>query len=149
MVPLKAVASPAAAWTAFCVVWLVAAVFGVPSAFDGRTMTLPEAAAVASHADAARLLEAGADANARARVRAHLVRNDEKALTPLEAATAAIRTGPVQLLVDRGARIDDSNFAVLWCAAQARNNQDMVRFLRSRRASPAANVDCTRVASIW
>ena len=149
MVPLKAVALPAAAWTAFCLVWLLAAMFDVPSAFDGRTMTLPEAAAVASHADAARLLDAGADPNARGHVRAHLVRNDEETLTPLEAATAAIRTGPVQMLVDRGARIDDSNFRILWCAAKARNNQDLLGFLRAHHGSARIDVDCTRVHSVW
>ena len=148
MVPLKAVALPAGAWVVFCVVWLLLAALDIPKTFDGRTMTLSEAAAVASHADAARLLADGADPNARARLRAGLVRNQEMTMTPLEAAAGAIRTGPVQMLVDRGATIDDTNFPVLWCAAKARNNRDMLRFLEIHR--PAGTpIDCAAVRSIW
>jgi hypothetical protein len=145
---LKALALPAAAWVVFCIVWLLAAAFQQPRGLDGRAMTLSEASAVASSADAFRLLRDGADPNAPARVRAHLVRNDERTLTPLEAATGAIRTGPVQMLVDHGARVDDNNVAVLWCGAMARNNQDVLRFLRSRRAGQAP-IDCGRVRPLW
>ena len=148
MVPLKALAVPGAVWVVFCVLWLVGAAFGIPGGFDGRSMTLTEASAVASHADAWRLLRDGADPNAPARLRAGLVRNGEKTITPLEAATASIRNGPVQMLVDRGARIDDRNYAVLWCGAMARNNQDMLRFLEARR-SGRAPVDCTRIRRLW
>ena len=147
MVPLRAVALPAGAWVVFCVVWLLLAALGVPTIFDGRTMTLTEASAVASYADAARLLEEGADPNARARLRAGLVRNEELTMTPLEAATGAVRTGPVQMLVDHGATIDDANYAVLWCGATSRNNQDMLRFLESRR--PTSPIDCRTVRALW
>jgi hypothetical protein len=76
------------------------------------------------------------------------VRNSEKDVTPLEAATASIRTGPVQMLVDRGARIDERNYAVLWCGAMARNNRDMLRFLQEQRPN-APHVDCTNVRPLW
>jgi len=148
MVPIRAFAIPAAAWTIVCVVWLSCAALGIPRAFDGRDMTLTEAAAVASHADAERLLDGGADPNAPARLRAHLVMNDEKAMTPLEAATGMFRTGPVQLLVDHGARIDASNLAVLWCGAEARHNQDMLRFLEMRNGSKPS-LDCRTVKPLW
>jgi ankyrin repeat protein len=148
MVPLKAVALPAAAWVAFSVVWLAASALGIPRDFDGRTMTLTEATAIASHADAARLLRSGADPNAPARLRAHLVRNNETTMTPLEAATGAIRTGPVQMLVDHGAKIDETNYPVLWCAARARNNEDMIRFLDSQRPYKPV-IDCRAVRPVW
>jgi hypothetical protein len=148
MVPLRAVAIPGAAWGVFCVLWLAGAALGIPGGFDGRSMTLTEATAVASHADVARLLSGRADPNAPARLRAGLVRNSEKTMTPLEAATASIRTGPVQMLVDRGARIDESNYAVLWCGADARNNQDMIRFLQMQRPNHAP-VDCASVRPLW
>ena len=148
MVPLKAVALPGLAWVVFSVLWLVSAALGIPGRFDGRGMTLTEAAAVASHADAERLLRGRADPNAPARLRAGLVRNNEATMTPLEAATAAIRTGPVQMLVDRGARIDERNFAVLWCGAAARNNRDMLRFLQEQRPN-APHVDCANVRPLW
>jgi len=148
MVPLTAVALPAAAWVVFSIVWMVLAAFGVPNSFDGRSMTLTEATAVASHADAARLLEQGADPNARGRLRAGLVKNNESTMTPLEAATGAIRTGPVQMLVDHGATIDDADYSVLWCAAKARNNQDMLRFLEMHRPA-STSVDCGRARALW
>lgn len=148
MVPLKAVALPAGAWVVFCVVWLVLAALDVPKTFDGRTMTLTEATALASHADVARLLDEGANPNSRARLRAGLVRNEESTMAPLEAATGAIRTGPVQTLVDHGATIDDANYPVLWCAAKARRNQDMIRFLEMHR-SASTPIDCASVRSLW
>jgi hypothetical protein len=148
MVPLKAVALPGLAWVVFSVLWVAGAVLGIPGGFDGRSMTLTEAAAVASHADVARLLRGRADPNAPARLRAGLVRNNEATMTPLEAATASIRTGPVQMLVDRGARIDERNYAVLWCGAMTRNNRDMLRFLQEQRPNTSP-IDCTHVRPLW
>jgi len=145
---LIAVALPAAGWMVFSVVWLVTAALGIPRAFDGRTMTLTEATAVASHADVARLLRSGADPNATSRLRAGLVSTGGTAMTPLEAATGAIRSGPVQMLVDRGARIDERNYAVLWCGATARRNGDMLRFLEPRRPGKPS-IDCTQVRALW
>jgi len=145
---MKAVAWPGAACALFSVLWLSAAALGVPQNVDGRTMTLTEATAVASHADVARLLRAGADPNAPSRLRAGLILNSDMILTPLEAATGAVRTGPLQMLVDHGARIDAGNYAVLWCAAQARNNQDMVRFLGVHMPN-VAPPDCATVRRIW
>jgi hypothetical protein len=148
MVPIRAFALPAVVWVGFCVIWLLSAALGIPRGFDSRTMTLTEATAVASHADAARLLDGGADPTAPGRLRAHLVMNDENTMTPLEAATGAIRNGPVQMLLDRGAKIDDGNFAVLWCGATARRNGDMLRFLESKRPNTAP-IDCTQVRALW
>jgi len=144
-----AVALPAAGWVVLTIAWLAGAAAGFPSGFDGRTMTLTEAAAIASYADADRLLRGGADPNARLHLRAGLIRNRESTMTPLEAATGAIRTGPVQMLVDRGARIDDQTSPVLWCAAVARRNQDMLRFLESRRQSSLSSIDCATVRPLW
>ena len=145
---LASVALPAVGWLAFSVAWLLAAALGVPRGFDNRTLTLTEASAVASHADAALLLRNGADPNAASRLRAGLVMNRETTMTPLEAATGAIRSGPVQMLVDRGATIDENNYAVLWCGAMARRNNDMLRFLESRRPN-TGTVDCAKVRALW
>jgi len=143
-----AVALPAVLGSLCAVLWLLGAAAGLPPSADGRTLTLPEAAAIASHADVARLLRSGADPNAPSRVRAGLVGSRERVMTPLEAATGSIRTGPLQLLVAAGATIDDHNYPVLWCSAMARHNQDMIRLLESRfsRHSP---VDCAAVRTLW
>ena len=157
MVPMKrshhewfllAIAVPPAVWVVFCVVWLAAAAVGLPRGFDGRTMTLSEATAVASYADAARLLRNGVDPNAPSRLRAGIIRNRESMMTPLEAATGAFRTGPVQMLLEHGAMIDARNYSVLWCGAVARRNNDMLRFLESRRLSQST-IDCATVRALW
>jgi hypothetical protein len=157
MVPMKrsrtewlllAVAVPPAVWVAFCVVWLAAAAVGLPGGFDGRSMTLSEATAISSYADAARLLRSGVDPNAPSRLRAGIIRNRESTMTPLEAATGAIRTGPVQMLVEHGAMIDARNYSVLWCGAVARRNNDMLRFLESRRLTQST-IDCATVRALW
>ena len=145
---LASVALPAVGWLALSVAWLAAAALGIPRGFDSRTLTLTEASAVASHADTALLLRGGADPNAASRLRAGLVMNRETTMTPLEAATGSIRSGPVQMLLDRGARIDERNFAVLWCGATARHNNDMLRFLESRRPN-GTPADCTKVRALW
>src|SRR4051812_35076141 len=144
-----AAAVPAAIWIAGCMVWLAMVAAGVPPGGNSRTMTLSEAAAVASHADVARLLAVGADPNAASRVRAHLVRNDERMLTPLEASTGAIRTGPLEMLVEKGARIDASTYPVLVCAAQARHNDDMLTLLQAHQPSDVLAVYCPSVRRVW
>ena len=146
---LLAVALPGVVWVVGSVLWLSGGAFGFPRSFDGRTLTLTEATVIASYADADRLLRNGADPNAPAHLRAGIVRNRESMMTPLEAATGAIRTGPVQMLVDSGARIDERTFPVLWCAATARRNQDMLRVLASRRPPAQAAIDCATVRPLW
>ncbi len=157
MVPMKqsyperlllAIVVPPVVWVVFRVVWLAAAAAGLPRGFDGRTMTLSEAAAIASYADAARLLRSGVDPNVPSRLRAGIVRNRESTMTPLEAATGAVRTGPIQMLVEHGAMIDARNYSVLWCAAVARRNSDMLRFLESRRLNQST-IDCATVRALW
>ena len=155
MVPVKpsrlvlAAAAPAAIWIVVTAAWLIASALGIQPGGRSTAMTLSEAVAVASHADVARLLAAGADPNGRYRVRANLVRNDERTLTPFEAATGAIRTGPLQMLFDHGARIDESTYPVLWCAANARHNDDMIRFLQVHLLTNVYAVDCGNVRKVW
>ena len=153
MVPVKrlqlAVAAPAVAWIVVMAVWLIAATVGMQPGGHATPMTLSEAAAVASYADVSRLLASGVDPNGRYRVRAHLVRNDERTLTPLEAATGAIRTGPLQMLFDHGAHIDESTYPVLWCAANARHNDDMIKFLQVHLLTNVYAVDCGNVRPVW
>ena len=144
-----AAAAPAAIWIVLVGLWLIAATVGGQPGGGTEEMTLSEAAAVASYADVARLLAAGVDPNGRYRVRANLVRNDERMLTPLEAATGAIRTGPLQTLFDHGARIDETTYPVLWCAANARHNDDMITFLQVHLLTNVYAVDCGNVRRVW
>jgi hypothetical protein len=69
-------------------------------------------------------------------------------MTPLEAATAAVRTGPVQMLIEHGAVVNGENYAVLWCGARARGNQEMLRFLQARSPTHTP-IDCSMVRTLW
>ena len=144
---LIAIGGPPLAWVFISAAWLVVSTLG-PSAFDSRAMTLTETMAISSYADADRLLRSGADPNAPSRMRAGIVDLNTHMLTPLEAATGAVRNGPVDMLVEHGAVINERNYAVLWCGAVARGNRNMQQFLQSR--SPASTpVDCSRVRTLW
>jgi hypothetical protein len=142
-----AIGGPPLAWIVVSTAWLVVSAAN-PSAFDSRAMTLTETMAISSYADAGRLLRSGADPNAPGRMRAGIVDLSTHMLTPLEAATGAVRNGPVDMLVEHGAVINEQNYSVLWCAALARANRNMQQFLQSRSPS-STPVDCSRVRSLW
>lgn len=144
-----AAALPGLIGAACGVLWLLGAAAGLPAGADSRTLTLSEAMVVASHADVIRLLHSGADPNAPSHVRAGLVGIREHSVTPIEAATASIRTGPIRQLMEAGARIDEQNYPVLWCAATVRRNQDMLRFLASQHPPGPSPLDCSTVRALW
>ncbi len=105
-------------------------------------MTLPEAAALESEADIVRLLRAGANPNAPARVRRTRIRAVQAALTPLEAAMSSRHVSVMTLLVDNGAVLDARNLPGLWCLAASQQNQDAQNWLRSRGgAEPPSGCD--------
>ena len=45
-------------------------------------------------------------------------------------------------------RSAERNYAVLWCGATARRNQDILRFLESRRTNHAP-IDCATIRRLW
>ena len=105
-------------------------------------MTLPEAAALESEADIVRLLRAGADPNAPARVRRTRIRAVGAALTPLEAAMTARHVSVMTLLVDNGAVLDARTLPGLWCLAASQQNHDALGWLRGRGgAEPPSGCD--------
>ena len=57
--------------------------------------------------------------------------------------------GRLDIFFSNGARIDDEEFSVLWCAATARRNQDMLRFLAPRRPPDRSSIDCATVRALW
>lgn len=144
-----AVALPGLVGAVCGVLWLLAAATGLLPGGDRRALTLSEAMAISSHADVAILLRNGADPNALARVRASLVGNRESLMTPLEAATASVRTGPIPQLMEAGATIDEHNYPVLWCAAIVRRNRDMIQFLELQHRSGQSPIDCATVRPLW
>jgi hypothetical protein len=126
--------------------WLVASCVGLPWVGAGDTVTLPEAAMMADHADVVRLIARGGDPNAPARVRSGTIDLAEHRISPLEAATRSRQAGILQLLVDSGARITGGNFPMLWCSAtRTPNNEAVIAFLDSHRPAGVPAIECAHV----
>jgi hypothetical protein len=93
-------------------------------------LTISEAAALRDRAELIRLIRAGVDVAARARVRSGIIRDREYMLTPLEAATATQRDEIVRLLVSEGAPLDESSFPTVYCIAASSGFETIVELLR-------------------
>ena len=145
-------------WAALCVglpgglviaglaMWLCASWLGMPPAAVGSGLTLAEAAMLADHADAVRLMSEGGDPNAPARVRAGTIDFTEHMMSPLEAATRSRQSGILQLLINSGARITAANYPVLWCSAnRLPNNGAVIAFLDPQRPAGLAPIECRDV----
>lgn len=135
---------PGALVAASVVLVMLLRLAGVPPLEPPERMTLSEAAALESDADVVRLLQAGADPNAPARVRRSRIRAVGADLTPLEAAMTSRHVSVMTLLIDGGARLDPEQVSVLWCLALSHRNADAQAWLRSRSAGPFPS-DCSRV----
>lgn len=123
--------------------WVIASLLHLPPTDASRSLTLPEAAMLADHADVVRLIRGGADPNVPARVRAYTLDLTERVMTPLEASTHSRQAGIVQLLIESGARIDAEDYPALWCsAARVPNNDAVVDFLRAHQPSGLPPIDC-------
>ena len=112
-----------------------------------QRLTLAEAAALEDSGEIVRLLRRGADPAEPSRVRAGIIRDVDMTMTPLEAAVIQDHPDAADLLVREGAPIDARNFAALWCLAQPRQDDMMLRFLQ-RRAAPSLPRDCSRVRTV-
>jgi hypothetical protein len=145
-------------WAALCVafpgslviagaaLWLAMWLLRVPPANAGSDLTLAEAAMLADHADAVRLMHQGADPNAPARVRAATLDFREHVMTPLEAATRSRQSGIMQLLIDSGAWMTATNYPPLWCSAnRVPNNGAVLAFLDSHRPAGLPAIECADV----
>jgi ankyrin repeat protein len=140
------VALPGSIVIAGAAAWLVMVVLRVPPAIAGVDVTLAEAAMLADHADVVRLVRAGADPNAPARVRAGTLDFSEHVMTPLEAAARSRQSGIVQLLLDSGARMTATSYPRLWCSAnRVPNNGAVISFLDLHRPGEVSSIDCASV----
>ena|SRR5438094_894493 len=110
----------------------VAALAGAGPLWPDERLTVSEAAAMHDDADLLRLIGEGADLNGPAPVRGDLLTHDPITLTPLEAVVGAREAQTLKLLLERGARLDDSNWVRLVCFAQRLETEEVVSMLRQR-----------------
>jgi hypothetical protein len=123
---------------AIAVMLAAAPIAGHPM-WQPRSLNLTEAAAARDVATIALLLERGEDPNARRPVRQPLLDGMARELTPLEAGVAAGRLEVVDLLLARGAELDDERRRALSCDALRRGYRDVAEFL----AAPLAGTPCS------
>lgn len=122
--------------------------FGIDPAWYVEPVTLPEAAALRDNGEVMRLIGLGADPNKPGTVRAGFAHNEEKMLTPLEAAVGIRRGDMVELLLENGAQMDAATWTRLLCFADVVRAGD-VRALLERRRPQDASASCEGVKTPW
>ena len=121
----------------------VSLVIGHPLMFASRPASLAEAARYEDAAEIVLRLSFGEGINQPALVRHTFPDAGPLMLTPLEAAVASEAVGVVQLLLDRGARVDRATSVRLRCFAERhRLGGEIQEYLTMLDASP---LDCTGV----
>jgi hypothetical protein len=110
-------------------------------------LNLAEAAALNDRGTIQRLIASGADPNARAPVRAPILKSHEIVVTPLEAAVGTRTPATIEFLLMRGARMDSHERAVMFCLAMKDEAREIIDFLDHTATEPHA--DCEHVATPW
>ena len=124
---------------------LAAAAIGAGPLRPNVPLTLPEAAALHDDADVLIMIERGGNLNAPGTVRAELLTHEPITMTPLEAVVGAREPQTVRLLLERGARVDDSNWTRLVCFAE-RLDADKVVDILNQQLPGRPMPDCAGVA---
>lgn len=127
---------------------LVQAAAGSHPGWPDLRLNLSEATAVRDTAEVVRLLDDGADPNARYAVRPGLVDNSEPVnVTPLEAAISIRRAELVSLLLKRGVRVSDADWTRLRCVAREYEDEDLEAALDT--SGGAADPHCSGEETLW
>jgi len=141
--PALCAAIPSLAAVGFCGAVLGAAAFGyTPTFWQGGPLTLAEAAALRDQGEVARLIEAGADANAEYALRPDVLAVNRA--TPLEAAVLGRRPEIVELLMHEGAAMDERSWRHLHCIAAEIGQEDVAAAIDAYRPATAATFSCTQ-----
>ncbi len=111
-------------------------------------MTLSEAAALHDNGEVARLIGLGEDVNGTSLVRSGILANHSLVLTPIEAAVASERADMVEVLLERGARVDEAMWMRLMCFSASVEAEDVLALLEPLR-SDASVENCDLVQVPW
>jgi hypothetical protein len=139
-------AAPALLAIAFVIV-VVGALVGWEPLWSEPRLNLAEAAALNDRGTIQRLIATGADPNAPAPVRPPILKSHEVVATPLEAAVGTRTPTTIAFLLDRGARMDSHERAVMFCLAMKDEAREIVDFLD--KTATQAPSDCEHVATPW
>jgi hypothetical protein len=127
---------------------LLRALVGPHPLWRAEPLNLSEAAAVRDPATVARLMKHGEDPYLRRDVRADLLFNDRRELTPLESAIASRRADVVEVILTSAPPPEPSEWSRLRCLAMLEDDDELGEALD--RFKPAtAVVDCTSVTRPW
>jgi hypothetical protein len=129
------------------VVLALGALVGWEPFWSEPPLNLAEAAALNDRGTIQRLIESGADPNARAPVRPPILKSHEVVVTPLEAAVGTRTPTTIEFLLTRGARMDSHERTVMFCLAMKDEAQEVIAFLETAVTQPRA--DCEHVATPW
>jgi len=129
------------------VVLVVGAIVGWEPLWSEPQVNLAEAAALNDRGTIQRLIASGADPNARAPVRAPILKSHDIVVTPLEAAVGTRTPTTIEFLLTRGARMDSHERAVMFCLAMKDEAREIIDFLEKAATQPQA--DCEHVATPW
>ena len=126
---------------------LAGALFGVHPLWSEPDLNLAEAAAMKDRGTIQRLISHGVDPNAPARVRPGLLTSEALTVTPLEASVGTRTASTMELLLSRGARMDDDARAVVVCLAVKEEAEEILTYLDEHGARERP--DCEHVATPW
>lgn len=143
--PAVALGAPGCLLAAASLVSLALAAFGRYPMWPHEPVNLAEAAGVRDEAEVVRLIEDGADPNARYSVRPGFGFDGPTRLTPLEAAIAADDPMIVRWLLARGTPPDADRWTYLRCIAGG----DDVPPLLDQQRPPGAELKCDGVRYPW
>lgn len=139
---LVVIAAPCLALASISAWWIAGSVAG-DGLWPPDEVTLPEAVATRNNAEAARLIEQGADPNRPGRVRDGMLTNGYGVtVKPLEAAVAAQRADSLRTLLAYGASLDQEELRVLRCLEQTRRDSGIREILDARSSGGA---DCNGI----
>jgi hypothetical protein len=139
---------PGLLFVAATAVMLMGLPFGMDPLWAVEPTTLSEAAALRDNGEVVRLIELGADVNGASLVRPNVLAERELTMTPLEAAVAAERADMVELLLERGARVDVAQWTRLMCFAASVEADEIRALLAPLQAEPLTDA-CDRVQIPW
>ncbi len=144
-----AVAGPPLALGVATVLVLALAIPGRDPVWSVSEMTISESAALADRGAVVRMISAGLDPNSRYPVRSEVLASSTLVMTPIEAAALNRRVEMVQLLLEHGATLRDTERHRLMCHLYRGAFEASYVFLAGFGLPSEPPIDCTGHEPYW